>query len=74
MVGVGGWRWGVHAARRRLPIEEAVRRKGEDPARSEGDELVGGGAQRARRVDHIVDDDAVRPLDVAHLQPTRAAG
>ena len=39
---------------------------GLDSARSEGDELVGGGAERAGGVDHVVDDDAVRALDVAH--------
>mmetsp|Transcript_26915 Transcript_26915/g.68253 ORF Transcript_26915/g.68253 Transcript_26915/m.68253 type:complete len:254 (+) Transcript_26915:409-1170(+) len=43
-----------------------MRSEGEDSARSEGDELVGGGAERAGGVDHVVDNDAVRALDVAH--------
>mmetsp|Transcript_10657 Transcript_10657/g.43095 ORF Transcript_10657/g.43095 Transcript_10657/m.43095 type:complete len:277 (-) Transcript_10657:352-1182(-) len=48
------------------PREQPVRGEGEDAGRAEGLELVGGGRQRTGGVDHVVDDDAVRALDVAY--------
>ena len=44
------------------PLKSAVRREREDAPRAERAQLVRGRGQRARRVDHVVDDDAVAAL------------
>ena len=57
--------------------EEAVRREGEDALGALGDQDVGGLAEGAGRVDHVVDDDAVAVLDLAdevHLVDGAGAG